>query len=46
MPREVKAVDTPALLGLEQRAFELRLGQRLDPARTATVAAPDRPHYL
>ncbi|MFJ6543399.1 hypothetical protein ACIQMP_22495 [Streptomyces sp. NPDC091385] len=46
LPREVKAVDTPTLIRLEERACELRLSQRLDPAWVAAEAAPDGTHYL
>lgn len=46
LPREVKVIDTASLLGLEERAYELRLNQRLDPAWVMANAAPDRTHYL
>ncbi|MGV9268238.1 hypothetical protein ACWDRR_26645 [Kitasatospora sp. NPDC003701] len=46
LPREVKAVDTVTLLGLEERAGELALNQRLDPAWVRARAAPDGTHYL
>ncbi|MFG2823716.1 hypothetical protein ACGFX4_30370 [Kitasatospora sp. NPDC048365] len=46
LPREVKALDSDALLRLEERASELRLSQRLDPAWVRANAAPDGTHYL
>ncbi|GHJ92362.1 hypothetical protein SNE510_18810 [Streptomyces sp. NE5-10] len=46
VPREVKAVDTASLLALEERAHELRLNSRLDPALLRAHAAPEGTHYL
>ncbi len=46
LPREVKVVDTASLLGLEERACELSLNQRLDPAWVMANAAPEGSHYL
>ncbi|MER5689701.1 hypothetical protein [Streptomyces sp. NPDC002205] len=46
LPREVKVVDTASLLTLEERARELSLNQRLDPAWVLENAAPDEAHYL
>ncbi|MET8629172.1 hypothetical protein ABZW30_36485 [Kitasatospora sp. NPDC004669] len=46
LPREVKALDTPALLRLEERALDLGLSQRLDPGWVRANAAPDGRHYL
>ncbi|MFF3842653.1 hypothetical protein [Streptomyces sp. NPDC001930] len=46
MPREVKRLDTAALLALEERALGLVLNQRLDPVWVAAHAASDGTHYL
>ncbi|MFI6645756.1 hypothetical protein [Streptomyces sp. NPDC050504] len=46
VPRELKALDTASLVKLEERACELSLNQRLDPAWVQTNAAPDGTHYL
>ncbi|MFB7906799.1 hypothetical protein ACFC1T_10255 [Kitasatospora sp. NPDC056076] len=46
LPRDLMAVDTPALLRLEERAVDLGLSQRLDPAWLRAHAAPDGRHYL
>lgn len=46
LPRGVKVVDTATLLRLEERAGELGLNQRLDPAWVTAHAAPEGAHYL
>lgn len=46
LPRELKAVDSVSLLGLEERACDLGLSQRLDPAWERANVAPDGTHYL
>ncbi|MFB7391964.1 MULTISPECIES: hypothetical protein [unclassified Streptomyces] len=46
VPREVKRLDTAALLALEERALELVLNQRLDPVWVEAHAASDGTHYL
>lgn len=46
VPRELKVVDTASLVALEERAGELSLNQRLDPAWVQTHAAPDGAHHL
>ncbi|MFD8081550.1 hypothetical protein ACFV4F_07615 [Kitasatospora sp. NPDC059722] len=46
LPREVKVIDTASLLGLEARACELGLSQRLDPLWVKANAASDGSHYL
>ncbi|MGW6975275.1 hypothetical protein [Streptomyces sp. NPDC054952] len=46
LPREVKAINTASLLKLEERACELSLNQRLDPAWVLEYAAPEGTHYL
>ncbi|MFE2411764.1 hypothetical protein ACFXDE_25785 [Kitasatospora sp. NPDC059408] len=46
LPREVKVIDTASLLGLEARAGELGLSQRLDPLWVKANAASDGSHYL
>ncbi|MFI6062212.1 hypothetical protein [Streptomyces sp. NPDC051286] len=46
LPREVKVIDTASLLRLEERACELSLNQRLDPAWVVANAAPDGTHSL
>ncbi|MFD7232813.1 hypothetical protein [Streptomyces sp. NPDC059881] len=46
VPRELKVLDTASLVRLEERACELSLNQRLDPAWVQANAAPDGTHYL
>ncbi|MET9515775.1 hypothetical protein [Streptomyces sp. NPDC002994] len=46
LPREVKIIDTTSLIRLEERACELGLSQRLDPAWVVENTAPDGSHYL
>ncbi|MEU8674685.1 hypothetical protein [Streptomyces sp. NPDC048560] len=46
LPRELKAVDSASLFRLEERACDLGLSQRLDPAWVRAKAAPDGTHYL
>ncbi|KES02893.1 hypothetical protein BU52_33550 [Streptomyces toyocaensis] len=46
VPRELKVLDTTSLVRLEERACELSLNQRLDPAWVQANAAPDGTHYL
>ncbi|WP_329389878.1 hypothetical protein OG625_37495 [Streptomyces sp. NBC_01351] len=46
LPREVKAIDSASLFRLEERACDLSLNQRLDPAWVRANAAPDGAHYL
>ncbi|MEU1520237.1 hypothetical protein ABZ490_50460 [Streptomyces sp. NPDC005811] len=46
LPRELKAVDSASLSGLEERACDLGLSQRLDPAWVRANAAHDGTHYL
>ncbi|MFK0254693.1 hypothetical protein [Streptomyces sp. NPDC090445] len=46
VPREVKVIDTVSLLRLEERARNLGLNQRLDPAWVTVNAAPSGNHYL
>ncbi|MFD9409713.1 hypothetical protein ACFWBN_22230 [Streptomyces sp. NPDC059989] len=46
LPREVKVVDSASLFRLEERARDLGLSQRLDPAWVQANAAPDGTHYL
>ncbi len=46
VPRELKVLDTASLVRLEERASELRLNQRLDPAWVQANAASDGAHYL
>ncbi|MBX9420862.1 hypothetical protein [Streptomyces lateritius] len=46
LPRELKAVDSASLFRLEERACDLGLSQRLDPAWVQANAAPDGTHYL
>ncbi|MFI1386645.1 hypothetical protein [Embleya sp. NPDC020886] len=46
VPRELKVLDTAALLGLEEQAARLRLNQRLDPAWVQANTAPAGTHYL
>jgi hypothetical protein len=42
----LKVLDTTSLVRLEERACELSLNQRLDPAWVQANAAPDGTHYL
>lgn len=46
LPRELKAVDSSSLFRLEERACDLGLSQRLEPAWVRANAAPDGTHYL
>jgi hypothetical protein len=46
LPRELKAVDSASLFRLEERAWDLALSQRLDPAWVQANAAPGGTHYL
>lgn len=46
VPREVKVIDSASLFRLEERACDLSLNQRLDPAWVQANAAPDGSHYL
>ncbi|MEU9266191.1 hypothetical protein AB0E04_12160 [Streptomyces sp. NPDC048251] len=46
LPRELKAVDSTSLFRLEERACDLGLSQRLDPAWVQANAAPEGTHYL
>jgi hypothetical protein len=46
LPREVKVIDSTSLFRLEERACDLGLSQRLDPAWVRANAAPDGTHYL
>ncbi|MGW2781655.1 hypothetical protein ACWC3X_10445 [Streptomyces populi] len=46
LPREVKVIDSASLFRLEERACDLGLNQRLDPAWVRANAAPDGAHYL
>lgn len=46
LPRELKAVDSSSLFRLEERACDLGLSQRLDPAWVQAIAVPDGTHYL
>ncbi|WP_354637670.1 hypothetical protein [Kitasatospora camelliae] len=46
LPRQVKIVDTSTLLRLEERAHELGVNQKLDPAWVAATAAPEADHFL
>jgi hypothetical protein len=46
LPREVKVIDSASLFRLEERAGDLGLSQRLDPAWVRANAAPDGTHYL
>ncbi|WDT53924.1 hypothetical protein [Streptomyces sp. G7(2002)] len=46
LPHEVKVIGTAALLELEDRACQLSLNQRLDPAWVLENAAPEGTHYL
>ncbi|MFF3033292.1 hypothetical protein ACFVS7_20065 [Streptomyces rubiginosohelvolus] len=46
LPREVKVIDSASLFRLEERAHDLGLSQRLDPAWVRANAAPDASHYL
>lgn len=46
LPREVKVIDSASLFALEERACELGLSQRLDPAWVRANAAPHGTHYV
>ncbi|WP_336705947.1 hypothetical protein [Oerskovia sp. USHLN155] len=46
VPREVKVVDTPTLLELEERACGRRLNKRLDPVWVQENVAGGGAHYL
>jgi hypothetical protein len=46
LPRELKAADSASLFRLEERACDLGMSQRLDPAWVQANAAPDGAHYL
>ncbi|MFI2041011.1 hypothetical protein ACIOK4_44765 [Streptomyces bottropensis] len=46
LPREVKVIDSASLFRLEERAGDLCLSQRLDPAWVRANAAPNGTHYL
>jgi hypothetical protein len=46
LPRELKAVDSASLFRLEERACDLGMSQRLDPAWVQANTAPDGAHYL
>ncbi|GGZ17777.1 hypothetical protein GCM10010387_07580 [Streptomyces inusitatus] len=46
LPREVKVIDSSSLFRLEERACDLSLNSRLDPAWVRANAAPDGTHYL
>jgi hypothetical protein len=46
VPREAKAIDTAALLTLEEDATALELNQRLPPSWVAANAANGGVHYL
>ncbi|WP_069741266.1 hypothetical protein [Streptomyces sp. EN23] len=46
LPREVKVIDSASLFRLEERACDLRLNSRLDPAWVRANAALDGAHYL
>ncbi|MFJ4428955.1 hypothetical protein [Streptomyces bobili] len=46
LPREVKVISSASLFRLEERAGDLGLSQRLDPAWVRANAAPDGTHYL
>lgn len=46
LPRELKPVDSASLFRLEERAWDLGLSQRLEPAWVRAHAAPDGTHYL
>ncbi|GAA4996224.1 hypothetical protein GCM10023205_81750 [Yinghuangia aomiensis] len=46
MPRELKVLDMASLVRPEERACELILNQRLDPAWVQANAAPDGTHHL
>ncbi|MFF6888921.1 hypothetical protein ACFY9F_37820 [Streptomyces sp. NPDC012421] len=46
LPREVKAIDSASLFRLEERAGDVGLSQRLDPAWVRTNVAPGSTHYL
>ncbi|MFF8638282.1 hypothetical protein ACF052_29210 [Streptomyces pilosus] len=46
LPREVKVIDSASLFRLEERACDLSLNSRLDPAWVRANAALDGAHYL
>ncbi|GGR01354.1 hypothetical protein [Streptomyces pilosus] len=46
LPREVKVTDSASLFRLEERACDLSLNSRLDPAWVRANAALDGAHYL
>ncbi|WP_371625968.1 hypothetical protein OG245_26770 [Streptomyces sp. NBC_01116] len=46
LPREVKVIGSAALFELEERACDLSLNSRLDPAWVRASVAPDGTHYL
>ncbi|ALC25669.1 hypothetical protein [Streptomyces sp. CFMR 7] len=46
LPRKVKVTDSASLFRLEERACDLRLNSRLDPAWVRANAAPEGTHYL
>ncbi|WP_435972233.1 hypothetical protein [Streptomyces sp. Qhu_M48] len=46
LPREVKVIDSASLFKLEERACDLSLNSRLDPAWVRASVAPDGTHYL
>jgi hypothetical protein len=46
LPREVKVIDSASLFRLEERACELDLSQRLDPAWVRANAEPQGTHYV
>ncbi|MFJ1802879.1 hypothetical protein [Streptomyces sp. NPDC088180] len=46
LPREVKVIGSAALFELEERACDLSLNSRLDPAWVWASVAPDGTHHL
>lgn len=46
LPLELKAIDSASLFRLEERAGDLDLSRRLDPAWVRANVAPDGTHYL
>ncbi|MEU9609103.1 hypothetical protein [Streptomyces sp. NPDC048057] len=46
LPRELKAVGSASLFRLEERAWDLGLSRRLEPAWVRANAAPDGIHHL
>lgn len=46
LPRELKTVDSASLFRLEERAWDLGLSRRLEPAWVHANAAPDSTHYV